>query len=201
MPLSNVPETDTFTTNVQMPADGDPADASDFQASTIVPLTNRSRWVKTRMDELVKFLIGGTITMTANVVFTGFRLTLTNLTVAAGYLTGQSLRKPLVYAAASNPSSPISLNPITNDAVLFRSSSISGTTTLKILDDSDAVPVGYSVLVRNAAGQIVNVDAYVASGYSNVAVLDATAGTGETALIIKTETGPARWELFDKRDE
>jgi hypothetical protein len=60
MALHNVSETDSFATNVQMPADGDPADSSDFEASTIKPLTDRSRWCKLRLDPWVT---GGTLTL------------------------------------------------------------------------------------------------------------------------------------------
>jgi hypothetical protein len=49
MPLHNVPESDNFSANVQMPADGDAADASDFEASTIKPIVDRVRWLYNRI--------------------------------------------------------------------------------------------------------------------------------------------------------
>ncbi len=58
MALSNVSESDSFDTNVQMPADGDPADASDLLASTVRPLVNRSRWLFNRLNP---FWAGGTV--------------------------------------------------------------------------------------------------------------------------------------------
>lgn len=70
MALHNVPESDSFDTNVQMPADGDAADASDFEASTIRPLTNRSRWFKGKIDYILRLFTGGAVETTENATLT-----------------------------------------------------------------------------------------------------------------------------------
>lgn len=194
MALHTVTESDSFDTNIQMPADGDPADASDFESSSIRPLSNRTRWLWNRVSELAKFLVGGTITMTGDTLLVGaFRLTVPKLTVAAGYLDGMSLRKPKVYASGDHPVVP-KLSPLTFNAIIFESSSIVATTELTIDDDADAIPVGFTVKVRNESAQIVNVNTYQGVGYANSLVLQASLGmSGE---VIKTSTGPARWKVL-----
>ncbi len=69
MPLHNVTDSDAYDANIQMPADGDPADASDFESSTVRPIANRFRWLKTRLDLLLVWLDGGTITPAGAVDF------------------------------------------------------------------------------------------------------------------------------------
>lgn len=66
MALHNVPESDSFDTNVQMPSDGDAADASDLETSTVRPLVNRTRWLSNRFSP---FLLGGTVEPASHLVF------------------------------------------------------------------------------------------------------------------------------------
>lgn len=68
MALHTVTESDSFDTNIQMPADGDPADASDFESSSIRPLTNRSRWLWNKIQALIAWIDGGTITPADDVI-------------------------------------------------------------------------------------------------------------------------------------
>jgi hypothetical protein len=85
MPLHTVTESDSFDTNVQMPADGDGADSSDLESSTIAPLTNRTRWLKNALEVLQAFLNGGALTLAENLTYT----------IASGKIleiTGQQLR-------------------------------------------------------------------------------------------------------------
>lgn len=65
MSLHNVSESDAFPTNVQMPSDGDSADASDLEASTVKPLADRTRWLYTRLNP---FWAGGTVAPADEVV-------------------------------------------------------------------------------------------------------------------------------------
>lgn len=66
MPLHNITESDAFPVNVQMPADGDAADASDIEASTMAPLTNRTRWLFNRLNPI---WAGGTVTPADALIF------------------------------------------------------------------------------------------------------------------------------------
>lgn len=70
MALHNVPESDSFDTNVQMPADGDSADSSDFESSTIRPLVNRLRWLKGKVDYILRLFSGGSVDTTENATLT-----------------------------------------------------------------------------------------------------------------------------------
>jgi hypothetical protein len=74
MPLHNITESDSFPVNVQMPADGDSADASDFEASTTGPLANRTRWLYNRVNPI---WAGGTVTPAGAL----------NLSLLSGHLT------------------------------------------------------------------------------------------------------------------
>ncbi len=70
MALHNVSESDSFDTNIQMPADGDSADSSDLEASTIGPLTNRTRWLKNALATVQAFINGGAATLANNLEYT-----------------------------------------------------------------------------------------------------------------------------------
>ena len=59
MSLHTITESDSFSPNVQMPSDGDNADASDFEASTLKPLVDRTRWSYNRLNP---FWAGGNVT-------------------------------------------------------------------------------------------------------------------------------------------
>lgn len=161
MALHNVPESDAFDTNVQMPADGDPADSSDLEASTIRPLTNRARWLKNKIDALVAWVTGGTVSP-AGAVTVDEDLTVTGDFQASRLIGTRNLR-------LAAPTASTSYNHASAVDVVFvvRTSLAAGTTTITVSDtgrkDGDAITI---VVGGASAGKNVDIQLPSASPIS-----------------------------------
>lgn len=165
MALSNIPESDNFDTNVQIPADGDAADASDFLASTIRPLVNRSRWLHTRLNPL---WAGGTIAPLGPVVFDlgGGSITFQgdddyNISLGSGVQlfangrmaghmftpdrTGRANWKPRVAAPSGNQE----INPRLRD---YYNYTPSANIDVQLAVDADYKPGDHATIVNHASG-------------------------------------------------
>lgn len=186
---SPIVETPSEGDAISAPVGADPRTAASVR-TPFQAVGNRLKFLENFYDMIKVFRTGGVLTMLGDVIWNGFSLTVSKLTVGVGYLNGQSLRTLVVYHTGDNPVLP-TVNPILHDTVLFKAGSIAADTTLKIFDDVDDVPIGYTVYVANGTTHVVNVNAYQGSGYSNVAVLSASGD--KAAVIMKIETGPARW--------
>lgn len=192
---SAIVETATKGTPINAPVGADPRTAASVR-TPLQTVGNRLKFLEDFYDFMVAFVTGGVVVLGGNLSLQGFRTTLTDLTVARGWLTGQSLRKPLVYAAGANPTSPILLAPNTYDTVLFRSGSLAADTEVHIVDSLDALPIGYSVTVKSHEGNTVSVLAPVAGVNTTLATMNDA--TYPFATVVKTATGPATWDLVER---
>jgi hypothetical protein len=189
MALHNVTESDSFDTNVQMPADGDAADSSDFESSTIRPLTNRSRWIKNKIDALLAWISGGTVNPAAPVTIDQ-ALTVTGALVAASLATTgfiQGRRRLKVSKPTANATYAFADDR--DLSYVDRTALSTGTTTITILDTGWSTGDTFSVAVRNSSsGKNVSI---VVPGLGTIA-------TGDTDQIFYSfvRLGTGDWDVY-----
>lgn len=179
MATHNVTESDNFPANVQMPADGDPADASDFESTTIKPLADRTRWIVNRLTAL-----GGVLSLANDLVWDialGKTLQLGNgvgrLLLAAGSVEFQENATGRLFGPTGSGRIPKKQLVITPGA---------GTTTVdtSAYDTVHATPTANCFIKMQAGGgegahcRVVN-----HSSSFTVTVLDPGGGTLKSGLI------------------